>query len=69
MFRDGLFQRFPCERVYGMHNKPGVPVGQFAIRDGAAMAGCAFFDLTSPARAATAPGRKPASIRWWWPRT
>jgi len=45
MLGDGLFQRFPCDNVYGMHNKPGVPVGQFAIRTGPAMAGCAFFDL------------------------
>jgi hippurate hydrolase len=45
MLGDGLFQRFPCDNVYGMHNKPGVPVGQFAIRTGPAMAGCAFFDI------------------------
>ena len=45
MLKDGLFARFPCDSVHGMHNKPGLPVGQFAIRSGPAMAGCAFFDL------------------------
>jgi hippurate hydrolase len=45
MLKDGLFQRFPCDSVHGMHNKPGVAVGGFAIRPGPAMAGCAFFDL------------------------
>jgi hippurate hydrolase len=45
MLRDGLFERFPCDTVWGMHNRPGLPVGQFAIRPGAAMAGCAFFDI------------------------
>ena len=46
MLRDGLFTRFPCDSVHGMHNKVGLPVGQFAIRPGAAMAGGAFFDIT-----------------------
>jgi hippurate hydrolase len=45
MLKDGLFQRFPCNFVYGMHNRPGLPVGQFAIRPGAMMAGGAFFDI------------------------
>ncbi len=45
MLRDGLFQRFPCETVFGMHNRPGLPVGRFAIRPGAMMAGGAFFDI------------------------
>jgi len=46
MLRDGLFRRFPCNFVYGMHNRPGLPVGQFAIRPGIMMAGGAFFDIT-----------------------
>ena len=45
MIKDGLFQRFPCSFVYGMHNRPGLPVGQFAIRPGTMMAGGAFFDI------------------------
>ena len=43
MIADGLFQQFPMAAVYGMHNSPGLPVGRFAIRPGAMMAGGAFF--------------------------
>ena len=39
MLKDGLFERFPCDTVYGMHNMPGTPLGHFAIREGALMAG------------------------------
>ncbi len=45
MLADGLFQRFPCDAVFGMHNRPGLPVGQFAMRPGAMMAGGGFFDI------------------------
>jgi hippurate hydrolase len=38
MVRDGLMERFGIEEVYGMHNFPGLPVGQFAIRPGPIMA-------------------------------
>src|ERR1700724_958224 len=38
MVQDGLMERFGIEEVYGMHNYPGLPVGQFAIRSGALMA-------------------------------
>src|SRR6202021_3141972 len=38
MVADGLMERFRIEEVYGMHNYPGLPVGQFAIRLGALMA-------------------------------
>lgn len=34
MIDDGLFQRFPCEMIFALHNLPGMPVGKFAIRDG-----------------------------------
>ena len=46
MLKDGLFQRFPCNTVYGMHNWPGLPVGRFAISKGTRFAGGAFFDIT-----------------------
>ena len=52
MIDDGLFQRFPCDFVFGMHNRPGLPVGQFAMRPGAMMAGGAFFDITVNGRGA-----------------
>ncbi len=45
MLDDGLFERFPCDAVYGMHNRPGAPVGHFSITPGTAMAGGGFFDI------------------------
>ncbi|QND54680.1 amidohydrolase (plasmid) [Phyllobacterium sp. 628] len=38
MIRDGLFTRFPCDTVFGLHNWPGVPTGQFGFISGPAMA-------------------------------
>ena len=38
MMQDGLFERFPCDAVFAMHNMPGVPAGHLVFRDGPAMA-------------------------------
>lgn len=38
MIEDGLFTRWPCHEVYGMHNRPNLPVGQFTIAPGPIMA-------------------------------
>ena len=38
MMEDGLFDRFPCDAVFAMHNMPGVPQGHLWLREGAAMA-------------------------------
>jgi amidohydrolase len=38
MVKDGLISRFGIQEVYGMHNFPGLPIGQFAIRSGPIMA-------------------------------
>jgi amidohydrolase len=46
MLKDGLFERFPCNSVYGMHNRPGLPVGKFITGPGTRSAGGAFFDIT-----------------------
>jgi len=46
MLEDGLFECFPCQAIFGMHNRPGMPISQFAISPGIGMAGCAFFDIT-----------------------
>ena len=46
MIADGLFQRFPVDEVYGMHNQPNGKSGQATICRGAAMAGASFFDIT-----------------------
>ena len=45
MLADGLFERFPCDEVYGMHNWPNGEPGKFGIKKGAAMAGASFFDI------------------------
>jgi amidohydrolase len=45
MLDDGLFERFPCEAIFGVHNQPRLPVGRFAVRAGPMMAGGAFFDV------------------------
>ncbi len=52
MVKEGVFDRFPCDAVFGMHNSPGLAVGQFTIRTGPMMAGCAFFDITVVGRGA-----------------
>ena len=52
MLKDGLLSRFPCDSVFGMHNRPGLELGKFAIRPGAMMAGGAFFDITINGRGA-----------------
>ena len=46
MIEDGLFEQFPVEAVYGMHNMPHMPVGQFAVRSGPMMAAFDIFELT-----------------------
>ena len=46
MVEEGLFEKFPVESVYGMHNMPGIPVGEFAIRPGPIMASCDIFEIT-----------------------
>jgi hippurate hydrolase len=52
MLADGLFDRFPCDAVFGLHNSPGMKLGTFAIRPGPMMAGGAFFDITITGRGA-----------------
>jgi len=46
MLQDGLFERFPCDQVFALHNRPGQPIGTFAIGKGPQSAGGAFFDIT-----------------------
>ncbi|HPE04312.1 MAG TPA: M20 aminoacylase family protein [Thauera sp.] len=38
MLDEGLFERFPCDAIFGMHNFPGIPVGEVHVRTGAFMA-------------------------------
>jgi hippurate hydrolase len=46
MVEEGLFEQFPMEAVYGLHNWPGIPVGQMAVFPGPVMAGTCAFEIT-----------------------
>jgi hippurate hydrolase len=50
MVREGMMERFGIEKVFGMHNMPGLDVGQFAIRPGPIMAATAEFTITVKGR-------------------
>ena len=52
MVKDGLFDRFPCDAIFGMHNRPGLAIGKFQIRTGPMMAGGAYFDIAVIGRGA-----------------
>lgn len=45
MIKDGLFERFPMDEIYGMHNWTDVEPGTFSVKSGAAMAGSDFFTI------------------------
>ena len=45
MLDDGLFQKFPCDEIYGIHNDPNGKNGEIGICKGKAMAGAAIFDI------------------------
>ena len=46
MIKDGLFEKFPCDEIYGLHNAPDLNHGELAILPGPAMSGADFFDIT-----------------------
>ncbi len=46
MIEDGLFERYPCDAVFAMHNMPGVPQGHLVFREGAAMASSDYASIT-----------------------
>lgn len=46
MIEDGLFERFPMDSVFGLHNWPGIPVGEMAVMPGPVMAGTCAFEIT-----------------------
>ena len=52
MLGDGLFERFPCDEIYALHNSPYIPAGEVAVWAGPAMAGADFFDVTLRGRGA-----------------
>ena len=46
MIEEGLFSQFPVDAIYGMHNWPGIPVGEMAVMPGPVMAGTCAFEIT-----------------------
>jgi len=46
MLADALFERFPCDEIYGMHNLPDGKPNTVGVKPGEAMAGADFFDIT-----------------------
>lgn len=46
MLAEGLFERFPCDEIYGIHNDPTAEAGRATVTPGPAMAGAHFFDIT-----------------------
>jgi len=45
MVQEGLFDKFPCDAVFAMHNKPGIPIGNMAGRPGPMLAASDRFDI------------------------
>jgi amidohydrolase len=45
MIRDGLFERFPCDEIYGLHNFPEMPLGTIGVMAGPMMAAADTFDI------------------------
>jgi amidohydrolase len=50
MIEEGLFTQFPMDAVYGLHNWPGIPVGEMAVMPGAVMAGTCTFEISLQGR-------------------
>jgi len=50
MVEQGLFDKFPCDAVFALHNKPGIPVGQIAARTGPLLAASDRWDIRVTAR-------------------
>jgi amidohydrolase len=50
MVQEGLFDKFPCDAVFAMHNKPGIPIGNIAVRAGPMLAASDRFDIRIKAK-------------------
>lgn len=64
MVEDGLFERFPCDRVFALHNWPDLPAGTIATRPGPIMAAADRFEITIEGRGghAALPHNTPDAI-------
>ena len=65
MIQDGLFERWPVDAVFGMHNMPGLEAGKLHFRDGAMMAAVDNWEIELAGKGATARCRSSASTRSW----
>jgi len=54
MIEEGLFQKFPCDAVFGMHNWPDLPLGSFGLAAGPMMASSNAFEITIEGKGAHA---------------
>jgi amidohydrolase len=54
MVEDGLFRRFPCDAVYGLHNLPQLPLGVAAVRPGTVLAAVDYFTILLQGRSSHA---------------
>jgi len=61
MLDDGLFDRFACDEIYGLHNRPGAAQNHVGIKPGTAMAGADFFDIKVTGRGSH--GARPQASR------
>ena len=68
MIEDGLFERFPANEVYALHNWPSLPPGKIAVRPGPVMASTDDFKVTVKGRGATARCRISRWTPWSLPR-
>lgn len=50
MVEEGVFERFPMQMVFGLHNWPGLPAGSISVTEGPVMAGADRFEITITAR-------------------
>ena len=64
MIVDGLFEEFPADSVFGMHNFPDIPVGHFAVKTGAMMASFDCFEITLSGQATHAATPHNSSRRY-----
>jgi metal-dependent amidase/aminoacylase/carboxypeptidase family protein len=60
-----LFERFPCDRVYALHNWPALPAGTIATRAGAIMGAADKFFITLRGRGAMRRFRMTPMTRFW----
>ena len=60
MIEDGLFERFPCDAVYGLHNMPGLAVDEMTVVEGPQLASSDSWRLTFRGVGTQAPSRTSA---------